>query len=376
MKWSWRIARVAGIGLYMHVTFLILLAWVGVSYYLKRHQWQDVVGGLAFVGALFTIVVLHELGHALTAKKFGVSTLDITLLPIGGVARLERIPEDPKQELWIALAGPAVNMALALALGILLTITQQIEATFVAESSGNEWLRSLLWINVGLAGFNLLPAFPMDGGRVLRALLAMRMDRTKATHVAATIGQAMAWVFGLVGLFTNPWLVFIALFVWMAATQEDSMVQIRSALGGLPVSSLMINQVHSVAADETLSQVVDYILSESQTDYPVLEGHRVIGVLTRADLIAALARDGLQGKVGSAMKTSFQTAAPGDLVEQVFARMQNCDCHSLPVVSSGRLIGMITMDSVGEFLLLQAALPRDFGQIRARFSAKPRVIAA
>ena len=274
MKWSWRIARVAGIGLCMHVTFLILLAWAGVSYYLKRHQWQDVVGGLAFVGALFAIVVLHELGHALTAKKFGVRTLDITLLPIGGVARLERIPEDPKQELWIALAGPAVNIALALVLGILLTITKQIGATFVSQASGSEWLRSLLWINVGLAGFNLLPAFPMDGGRVLRALLAMKMDRAKATHVAATIGQAMAWVFGLAGLFTNPWLVFIALFIWMAATQEDSMVQIRSALGGLPVSSLMINQVHSLAADESFLKSLTTFCWKAR---PTIQSWRGIG---------------------------------------------------------------------------------------------------
>jgi len=278
--------------------------------------------------------------------------------------------------LWIAMAGPAVSVVLALVFGLLLVVTGQIGATTMARASSNDWLRNLLWMNLSLAGFNLLPAFPMDGGRVLRALLAMRMDRVKATQVAATIGQAMAWIFGLVGVFINPWLVLLALFIWMAAMQESSMVQLRSALGGWPVNSLMVTRVRTLAADDTLSQAVDYFLSEPQTDYPVVEEGRVIGVLTRADLITALARDGLRGRVGSAMRTNFQTAAPGELVDQVFARMQNCDCRALPVVISDRLIGMITLDTVGEFLLLQAALPRSFDPTKAGLTAKPRATAA
>src|SRR6267378_4982921 len=176
MKWSWRIARVAGIEVFMHATFLLLLAWVGVTDYLPRHSWQAAARGIVFVLILFVIIVLHELGHALTARRFGIRTLDITLLPIGGVARLERMPEKPVQELLVALAGPAVNLVLALVLLLLLAVGRQFGDFEGLSLLGGSLLARLLQVNVALAVFNLLPAFPMDGGRVLRALLALRLD--------------------------------------------------------------------------------------------------------------------------------------------------------------------------------------------------------
>jgi Zn-dependent protease len=208
MKASWKIGRVAGIDVYAHATFLILLGWVGLSHYLQRQRWEDALSGLGFILALFAIVVLHELGHALTAKHFGIRTRDITLLPIGGVARLERIPDEPKQELLVALAGPAVNVVLALILLGLLAVGAGLSALTEVQLIRGHFLAKLMWVNVGLAVFNLLPAFPMDGGRVLRALLAMRMDYVRATNIAAHIGQGLAWVFGFIGLFTNPFLVY------------------------------------------------------------------------------------------------------------------------------------------------------------------------
>src|SRR5579871_835785 len=181
MKWSWRIGRLLGIDVYMHATFLILLVWLGISYYLPRHRIADAVNGLTLIVALFAIVILHELGHALTARRFGIRTRDITLLPIGGVARLERMPKDPKQELLVALAGPAVNVVLAgvFLLAILLTGTELTVPD--SRLAGGSFLSNLMWINVSLAVFNMVPAFPMDGGRVLRALLAMRLDYVHAT---------------------------------------------------------------------------------------------------------------------------------------------------------------------------------------------------
>ncbi|HEY2932540.1 MAG TPA: site-2 protease family protein [Acidobacteriota bacterium] len=356
MKWSWKLARVAGIDVYMHVTFLILLGWVGISHYLVRQSLADAWAGIIFILALFSIVVLHELGHALTARRFGIRTRDITLLPIGGVARLERMPEDPKQELLVALAGPAVNVVLAL---ILFGVVGQATLTSAwrdVQLVGGHFLAKLMWVNIWLALFNLIPAFPMDGGRVLRALLAMRMDYVRATNVAALIGQALALLFGFIGLFSNPFLVFIALFVWMGAAGEASMVQMKSALGGIPVRRAMITEFRTVAPGDTLQQAVDHILAGFQQDFPVVEEGRLVGVLTRADLMKALAERGREARVAEAMKPQFETADPSEMLEGALQRLQACDCHALPVLRGGRLVGLLTPDNIGEFLMIQAAL--------------------
>ena len=265
MKSSWRIGRIAGIDVHLHFTFLILLGWVALSHYLQRQSWQDALSGLAFIVALFTIVVLHELGHALTARRFGIRTRDITLLPIGGVARLERIPENPKQELLVALAGSAVNVVLAALLFVVLFVGAELSAAKEFKLVGGHFLAKLMWVNVSLAVFNLLPTFPMDGGRVLRALLAMRMDYVRATNIAASIGQGLAWVFGIIGLFTNPFLMFIALFVWMGAAQEAGQAQMKSALAGLPVSRVMMTEFRTLAPNDTRAPWNTFSLAASRT---------------------------------------------------------------------------------------------------------------
>jgi Zn-dependent protease len=368
MKWSWRLGRIAGIQVYMHVTFLLLLGWVAARDYLVRHRWEDSVVGLAFIGALFAIVVLHELGHALTARRFGIRTRDITLLPIGGVARLERMPEDPKQELLVALAGPAVNIVLAgILLVVLLAGAGLHRASGVAALGGN-FLSQLLWVNVGLALFNLLPAFPMDGGRVLRALLAIRMDYVRATHIAANIGQGMAFLFGFVGLFSNPFLIFIALFVWMGATQEASMVEMKSALGQVPVGRITITDFRTLSSQDPLSRAIEQILAGSQQDFPVVDGREVVGVLTRGDLLTGLAKGGQDARVADFMHRQFRTAHPDELAERVFARLQDCACRTMPVLRDGELLGIVTMENVGEYLMIQTALHGD-RQILSRHTA-------
>jgi Zn-dependent protease/predicted transcriptional regulator len=329
---------------------------VALSYYLAGQSIAMIVNGVAFMLALFGIVVLHELGHALTAKRFGIQTRDITLLPVGGVARLERMPDDPKQELWVALAGPAVNVVLAAVLFVALWLTSGPPSlSNLSMVSGNFW-EKLLWVNVSLAAFNLLPAFPMDGGRVLRALLAMRMDYVRATQIAAHVGQGMALLFGFIGLFYNPFLVFIALFVWMGASQEASMVQMKSALGGIPIQAAMIKDFRTLAPSDTLERAVEHILAGFQQDFPVVEQERVVGVLTRNDLLKALSQRGTNGRVEDAMQRQFETADPNEMLGTVFARLQACGCHSFPLVRNGRLAGILTMDNVGEFLMVQAAL--------------------
>ncbi|MGH8022104.1 MAG: site-2 protease family protein [Limisphaerales bacterium] len=359
MRWSFRLMTVAGIGLFIHVTFFILLIWIGAMYYLPRHSVTDACCGLVFVIALFVIIVLHELGHALTARRYGIRTRDITLLPIGGVARLERMPEDPRQELAVALAGPAVNVALAFIFFLALAALRQpmlpMDFRDLSILSAN-FLRRLLWVNVILAGFNLLPAFPMDGGRVLRAFLAMKMDYIHATHIAANVGQAMALIFGLIGLFTNPFLVFIALFVWMGAAAESSMVQMKAGLGGIPVSRVMITDFKSLKPEEPLSQAAEHLLAGYQQDFPVVDGdEKVLGLLTRARLVDGLTKNGETTPVGNVMETKFVVAHPSEMAETAFIRLQHSDCRSMPVLRDGKLMGMITAENVGEFLMIQAA---------------------
>ena len=239
MKWSWKIGRFAGIDVHIHATFLLLIAFYGFTYWQQTGTVSGTLEGIAFLLALFLSVVLHEYGHALTARRYGIKTADITLLPIGGVARLERMPDKPIQELWVALAGPAVNVVIAAVLFVYLLVTNTFVPLTGMTLTGGPFIERLLSVNLSLVLFNLLPAFPMDGGRVLRALLALRLDYVRATQIAATVGQGMALLFGILGLFSNPFLVFIALFVWIGAQQEASMVQMKYALGGIPVRQAM-----------------------------------------------------------------------------------------------------------------------------------------
>jgi Zn-dependent protease len=360
MKWSWKLGAVAGIGLYVHATFFLLIAWVGVTYWLAGGS-AAALSGIAFILALFACVVLHELGHALTARRYGIRTRDITLLPIGGVSRLERIPDDPRQEVLVSVAGPAVNVVIAAALYAWLLLSQTMRPLSALTMAGGPFLERLLLVNVSLAVFNLLPAFPMDGGRVLRALLAMRMDYVRATQVAAHVGQAMALGFGLLGLFTNPFLVFIALFVWIGAAQEASMVQMRTALSGIPVSRAMVTEFHTVAPDDAAKRVLDLVLAGSQQDFPVVDGGqggRLAGVLLRSDVLKALAQRASDWRVRDIMRREFEVVDAADMLDTAFARLQSCNCHTLPVTSRGALVGLLTMESVGEFLLIQSALGR------------------
>ena len=360
--WSWKLGRIAGIDVYMHATFLILLAWVAVSHYVARNRVVDAGAGVAFILALFAIVVLHELGHALTARHYGIRTRDITLLPIGGVARLERMPDDPRQEMLVALAGPAVNVGLAALLALVVSPADALRAWDDAAWVGGSFLAKLLLVNASLAIFNMVPAFPMDGGRVLRALLALRMDYVRATQIAAQIGQGLALAFGLLGLFGgNPVLVFVALFVWMGAAAEASMVQIKSALAGIPVSRVMITEFHTLAPTDSLRRGLDHVLAGFQQDFVVVDGGDVVGVLTIGDLMKSLTRDGAEGAVAAAMSPRFEVAAAGEMLEAAFQRLQTAPSSVMPVVRDGALVGMLTMGNVGEFLMGQTALRRVTG---------------
>ncbi len=356
MKWSTKIGTVAGISVYVHTTFLMLITWVGFAYWQAEHSVTAAIRGVAFILALFACVVLHEFGHALMARRYGIKTRDITLLPIGGLARLERMPEDPRQELWVALAGPAVNVVIAAVLFIALQtlgVGPPVELTMTSGS----FLERLMILNVFLVLFNMLPAFPMDGGRVLRALLAIRMEYTRATQLAANIGQGMALLFGLVGLMTvNPFLMFIALFVWIGAGQEAAITQMKAALGGIPLERAMITDFRALAQTDSLARAVELLLAGAQQDFPVVDGDTIVGVLTRADLLRALARQEQQSPIASVMRRDFLVADASDMLDITFERLQAHHCHTIPVIRRDKLVGLLTMDNVGEFLSVQTAI--------------------
>lgn len=358
MRWSWKVGEFAGIGVYIHATFWLLILFILYAHWSQGHTLATALAGVAFILAIFVCVVLHEFGHALTARKYGIRTRDITLLPIGGLARLERMPDDPRQELWVALAGPLVNVIIAASLFALLTALGARQGLEQFRWVGGDFLNKLMVVNLWLVVFNMLPAFPMDGGRVLRAYLATRMEYTQATHIAARVGQSMAFLFGLVGLFSNPFLLFIALFVWMGAEQEAAMVQMRTSLGGIPVQRVMLTDFRTLNPDDRLSAAIEHILSGWQQDFPVVWGDRVMGVLTREDLMKSLAQGGTEALVRDAMQRDIQIADSHDMLENALALLRDCQCRSLPVVHGGRLVGMLTPENVGEFMMIESALAR------------------
>ncbi|MGH9326881.1 MAG: site-2 protease family protein [Terriglobia bacterium] len=356
MRWSWKIGRLAGINVYMHATFLLLILFVFFIDWIHGHNWIATLAGIIFVLVIFLCVVLHELGHALTARKFGVRTRDIILLPIGGVARLERMPEKPREELWVAIAGPIVNVVIAAGLFAALIALGIHPQWRDLRWAGGDFLEKLMVVNVWLVGFNLLPAFPMDGGRVLRALLATRMEYTRATQLAARVGQGMALIFGFVGLFFDPFLLFIAVFVWMGAEAESSMTVMKTSLGGVPVQQVMLTNFRTLRPDDTLAHVVEQVVGGWQQDFPVVFGDRVLGVLTREDLMKALPQNGSDALVRDAMRRDFFLADSHDMLEHALALLQAGKCRSLPVQHDGQLVGMLNADNVGHFMMIQSAL--------------------
>lgn len=354
MKWSFGIGRIAGIRIELHVTFALFVVWIATVQGFRAGDPLRAVESAVLLLLVFACVLFHELGHALAARRYGIRTRSIVLLPIGGVARLERMPERPGQEMIVAIAGPAVNVAILL---VLAAIAAVLRINPHGDMAGG-LLDALFAVNMLMVLFNLIPAFPMDGGRMLRALLAMRLPYVRATRIAAGIGQAIAVVFAIVGLFSNPMLVFIALFVFLAAGEEHAVVQARSSLAGLPVRAAMVRDFDVLQTWEPLQRAVDLLMDGSQQDFPVVEGDQPVGVLTRAELLRALQKSGPTSRVGEAVIRRDEIAGPLEPLEDVLRRMREHGLTGLPVVDAGHLVGFITVENVSELLLVQDALQR------------------
>lgn len=358
MKTSWRIARLSGINVQVHVTFLLLVLWIALVDYQQHRSWPSVSIEVGFIALLFASIVLHELGHALTARHFGITTRDITLLPIGGIARLSRIPSKPIQELLVAAAGPAVNVIIAAILFLFLALRDGLGALLDFQTMLHSFVARLAWMNVGLTLFNLIPAFPMDGGRVLRAILALKLDYLRATRIAVGIGQGLAVVAGIVGLSTNPLLVIIAILVWFGAAEEFAVLQFKSTLIGTPVRSLMRTEFRSLAPSDSLGQAVDQAVATGQRDFPVVEAGRIVGILRHTDLLQALAATGPATPVGDAMRRHFQTAVASDDAGSAWEKLRDEECQVVPVVKDGELVGLFSDQNLAEFVLTHSSSGR------------------
>ena len=356
MKWSLRIGRFSGIDVRMHITFLLLVGWVALVYWRQDQSVVAALAGVTFILAIFLCVILHEFGHALAARRYGIRTRDIILLPIGGVARLEKLPANPLHELWVSLAGPAVNVAIAAILFIWINLTTSSDMFQTMTVTTGPFFERIMVVNLFMAAFNMIPAFPMDGGRVLRAALAMRTDRGRATQIAASIGQGIAVFFGVIGLFYNPFLLLIAVFIWFGASQEARSAQMQTAVDGIPVRKAMLTDFKTLDKNDSLERAVELTLAGSQKDFPVVENGRIEGILTQADLMTALSARDRHPTVSSAMKHNVEAVDSLEMLETAFEKFKTCNCQTLPVTLHSRLVGLLTMDNLGEYLRIRAAL--------------------
>ena len=359
-SWSLPIGKFFGIKVYIHWTFWILIVWIFLLYFWTSQDLKQGLLGVLFVLSLFACVVLHEFGHALTAKRFGIVTRDITLYPIGGISSFESLPQKPWQELLVGLAGPLVNVAIALILWIYLNLTGQVPDLSAVANAQNIFQVPFLWnlflSNVVLAAFNLIPAFPMDGGRVFRSLLSFFTDRATATRIAAGLGQFLAIVFVFLGFFYNFWLVFIGLFIYIGAGGEASFERTKAALAGLKVKDALMNRFTVLSPGDSLANAVDVLLNSQETEFVVSDTGRPVGILTKSEIIKGLSEKGREAPVSEFMRSQFLVVRPdvrlADFLQEVLQQGQPVAL----VMDGDQLLGLIDQANVEEKILVQEAL--------------------
>ena len=351
-KWSLFLGSVSGIKIYIHWTFFILIAWIFLMHFRMGQGFMAGLSGTVFVVALFACVVLHEFGHAITARRFKVVTRDITVYPIGGIASLETIPSDPRQELQVALAGPAVNVVIALVLWGYLAATGHpgIWPVHPIDLSGSSFIPNLMYANVILAVFNLIPAFPMDGGRVLRSLLAMKMTHSKATSVAARTGQLLAIGFVFFGFFSDFWLVFIGLFIFLGAGAEYKSEEIKHTLEGIKASDVMLSNFVVLHPGDTISEASKSLLNSNEKSFVVVDNEKVVGILNYKNIIDGMNAGNPDQKIEAFMQKEFQTYDKDDFLSDKLLMALHRDQSLFPVMTDGKLVGVITADNLYKWI--------------------------
>ena len=363
MKWSLSLGRILGIKVFIHWTFVILLGWIFFAQFSSGKGAEQAILSVVFILSLFLCVTLHEYGHALTARRFGIGTKSITLLPIGGLAQLEKMPEKPGEELLVAIAGPLVNVAIALVLfaGLFFTnnMPEVLTVNLLENLQGPGFFLNLLVANIILTVFNLIPAFPMDGGRVLRALLSYKFDRAKATRIAAGIGQFLAIVFVFLGIFYNVWLVLIGIFIYLGAGAEAAFETTKSAMKGIKVSDVLMHKFTLIKQSDSLEKIVSILLDGQEHEFLVEKDDAITGILTRKELIAGLSEHGKSAPVGQVMIKDFVSIKPNMPLEEVYQEMMTKGFTVAPVIDNGKLIGVLNKENIDELLLVKQALANE-----------------
>jgi len=359
-SWSLHVGKYLGIDVYIHWTFWILVVWIILAHVGGGGALGQALHGVLFILALFVCVVLHEFGHVLTARRFGITTRDVTLYPIGGISSLEKLPDDPRQELLVAVAGPAVNLIIAGLLWLVLNATGQ--PFDLAKISGAKditeipFLWGLFYANLMLPIFNLIPAFPMDGGRALRAFLSMFMGRLNATRVAALIGQFLAIAFVFLGFFFNFWLVFIGLFIFLGASGETAMEQTKVALGSLTVRDALMHQFTALSPHSTLGEASDALLNSQDTTFVVLDNGEAIGLLTVKEIVKGLAESGTRVQISAFMKRDFLTVSPDMKLFDLLMELTEKGETAAVVVEGDSHVGLIDRQNLQERIMIEQAL--------------------
>lgn len=356
MKGSLKLGKIVGIGLYVHWTFSLLLVYIIFVNYKNGQNITQIVWSILFILSVFVTVFLHELGHALAAKKYHINTKDITLLPIGGLAQLERIPEKPIEELVVAFAGPLVNIALAFITGLFIVIPDDANQLMEELSKGinaNNFFLNFFLVNFWLALFNLIPAFPMDGGRVLRALLSFKLERNVATKIAARIGQFIAVGFILFGFLYNPFLVFIGIFVIIGAQVESDSIESQHILKGYKVRDLLMRQYPKIDAQEKLKTAIDLLLDSQNKNFLVTENAIPVGTLNRDQIIKALAKKGEDEPISTVMDPNLIFLQADLLIENIFDDMYKNKTTLMLIMENNELIGTLDTENLLEFILIK-----------------------
>ncbi len=351
MKWSFQIGKLFGIPIRVHVTFLLLLFFIGIVGS-RQAGGAGAIFGMVSIVFIFLCVVLHEIGHSLMAIRYGIDVKDIVLMPIGGVSRMEDIPEDPKKEITISLVGPLVSFGLAFILFLIARVMgQSVDIRSLSLFSGS-LIGNLFWINLILGVFNLVPAFPMDGGRVLRGILSTTTDSLRATKIAVSVGQAFAILLFFFGIFFNWWMALIAIFIYLGAEGEERMVALRTTLGKSRVKVAMLTDVHTISPDQTLGDVLENVCHGFQQDFPVVERREVVGILTKEAIFAALHKREKSALVRDIMQRDFVSTTEDASLSDIFKKMTAEKLSVIPVMKGKELRGMINLEQIGKYHII------------------------
>ncbi len=355
MRWSIKIGKIFGINFRIHITFFLLLLFIFVSV-LNQKGFGVALLATLFICSVFVCVLIHEIGHSLIARRFGKEAKSITLLPIGGVAAMEEMPEKPGQEIAMAIIGPFINLLIAGVLYVFLGRWSGIDVPDLSPGSAQAFFAGLIGVNIMLAIFNLIPAFPMDGGRVLRGILALRMDYVRATSVAVFVGQALALFFIFFGVFFNLWLALIGLFLYIGAGSEKQYAILRSVLDRETASEAMATDFRSLRPDDRLSDALAHFHHGCQVDFPVISDNGLEGILTRDRILASLHEKGVDVPVSEVMDRTFASVDAKAPLEEVYRKLISSKKTAVAVVDRGQVKGLICLDGISRYFMIKAAL--------------------